>query len=80
MGATKHNKSSTKPRKTDTSSDLAEGEDHKKAGAMRPDEMTPDVLEFIHAIDAYKRNTQRKFPNWSEILEIVKSLGYSRTG
>jgi hypothetical protein len=36
------------------------------------------VLEFIHAIDVYKRVNQRPFPNWSEILEILKGLGYSR--
>ncbi len=80
MGATKNKKPTTKPRKLDANGELDSSEDVKKAGAVRPDEMTPDVLEFIHAIDAYKRNTQRKFPNWSEILEIVKSLGYSRTG
>jgi hypothetical protein len=53
-------------------------EDSEKAGAMRPDEMPADVLEFITAIDDYKRKHQRPFPNWSEVLEVVKSLGYKR--
>ena len=51
----------------------------QKAGAPRPDEMTEDVLEFITAIDDYKRNRERPFPSWSEILEILKGLGYERT-
>lgn len=49
------------------------------AGATKPDEMPPDVLEFIQAIDDYKRKENRPFPSWSEILEIVKSLGYERS-
>lgn len=49
-----------------------------RGSAARPDEMPPDVLEFIHAIDVYKRVNQRPFPSWSEILVIVKSLGYAR--
>ena len=40
--------------------------------------MPPEVVEFITAIDEYKRKHQRPFPNWSEVLEIVKALGYSR--
>lgn len=51
----------------------------KKAGAPRPDEMSADVLEFIQAIDDYKRINNRPFPNWSEVLEIVKTLGYERS-
>jgi len=41
--------------------------------------MPPDVIEFITAIDDYKRLRQRPFPTWSEILEILKGLGYQRT-
>ena len=40
--------------------------------------MAADVLEFIQAIDDYKRQENRPFPTWSEILDIVKSLGYDR--
>jgi hypothetical protein len=65
--------------KKKTARPLDKDEVEPKKGAARPDEMPPDVLEFIHAIDVYKRVNQRPFPNWSEILEILKSLGYSRT-
>ncbi len=52
----------------------------KRAQASpRPDEMPPEVLEFITAIDEYKRSHERPFPSWSEILEILKTLGYEQT-
>jgi hypothetical protein len=37
---------------------------------------TEDELEFMRALDAYKRNSRRMFPTCSEILEVVRSLGY----
>jgi hypothetical protein len=40
--------------------------------------MTDEVIEFITAIDEYKRARGRPFPNWSEVLEIVKGLGYAK--
>jgi hypothetical protein len=76
MGATKK---TTKHRKNEAHELADDAEDVKKGGAVRPDEMTPEVLEFIHALDTYKRKKQRPFPNCSEILEVLKSLGYSRT-
>lgn len=48
----------------------------KRVPTPRPDEMTPDVVEFIQAIDEYKRIHQRPFPTWSEVLDIIKELGY----
>jgi hypothetical protein len=40
--------------------------------------MSEDELEFITAIDEYKRTTGRNFPSWSEVLEVLKGLGYDR--
>jgi hypothetical protein len=37
-----------------------------------------DTLEFIQAIDRYRRRTQKAFPTWSEVLDILKSLGYRK--
>lgn len=37
---------------------------------------TGDELEFMRALDEYKRNSRRMFPTCSEILEVVRSLGY----
>ncbi len=53
-------------------------EESKRTGTMRPDEMPHDVIEFITAIDDYKRLNQRPFPTWSEVLDILKRLGYQR--
>ncbi len=41
-------------------------------------ELTLEEIEFVRAIDRYKRKFNRPFPTWSEILAIVKELGYTR--
>jgi hypothetical protein len=38
----------------------------------------PEELEFMRALEAYKRSSGRMFPTCSEILEVVRSLGYIR--
>jgi hypothetical protein len=35
-----------------------------------------DEVEFMRAMDDYKRKSGRMFPTWSEVLEVVRSLGY----
>ncbi len=37
---------------------------------------TNDEIEFMHALDEYKRANGRMFPTCSEILEVVRDLGY----
>ncbi len=37
-----------------------------------------DELEFMQALDAYKRSSGRMFPTCSEILEVIRGLGYVR--
>ena len=39
---------------------------------------TPDEIEFMSAMDGYKRRSGRMFPTCSEVLEVLKSLGYER--
>lgn len=41
-------------------------------------EVDADVLEFIEAIDRFKKQHGRPFPSWSEVLLIVRQLGYTR--
>ena len=41
-------------------------------------ELTLEEIEFVRAVDRYKRKYNRPFPTWSEILAIVKELGYTR--
>jgi hypothetical protein len=37
-----------------------------------------DEVEFMQAMDAYKRKSGRMFPTCSEILEVIRDLGYTR--
>lgn len=37
-----------------------------------------DEIEFMKAMDDYKRKSGRMFPTWSEVLEVVRALGYSK--
>ena len=38
-----------------------------------------DELEFMRALEQYKRSSGRPFPTCSEVLEVLKSLGYTRS-
>lgn len=37
-----------------------------------------DEIEFMQALDAYKRANGRMFPTCSEILEVIRAMGYVR--
>ena len=37
-----------------------------------------DEAEFMKAMDRYKRENRRPFPTWSEVLEVMRSLGYRK--
>ena len=41
-------------------------------------EVDADVLEFIEALDRFKKQHGRPFPSWSEVLLVVRQLGYVR--
>ena len=65
--------------------DRRSGWDRRRGpGRRRPDErraaeegeMNDEQFELIKAIDAYKRANNRPFPTYTEILEIMKALGY----
>ena len=43
-------------------------------------ELEGDELEFINAINRFKERSGRAFPTWSEVLGILKELGYERQG
>ena len=42
-------------------------------------ELSPEQFLFIKAIDAYKRVNDRPFPTWTEVLEVIRKLGYRKT-
>ncbi len=39
-------------------------------------EYTDPEVEFMQAMDAYKRRSGRMFPTCSEVLEVIRDLGY----
>jgi len=39
---------------------------------------TDDETDFMKAMDRYKRDNRRPFPTWSEVLEVLWSLGYRK--
>ena len=49
-----------------------------KAAPPRPDQMSPEVFEFVTAIDDYKRANMRSFLSLEEILDIFQTLGYRK--
>lgn len=46
--------------------------------AAEEGEISGELLEFILAIDEYKKINDRPFPSWSEVFEIVQYLGYRK--
>jgi len=40
--------------------------------------MNEEQLEFIKALDEYKRVNNRPFPTWTEVLDMVLYLGYRK--
>ncbi len=46
--------------------------------AAEEGEFTDEQFEFIMAIEEYKRINKRPFPTWTEVLEVIKKLGYRK--
>lgn len=42
-------------------------------------EMTQEQFLFLMAIDAFKRVNNKTFPTWTDVLEIIRKLGYRKT-
>lgn len=46
--------------------------------AAEEGEMTEEQFAFLKAVDEYKRVNKRPFPSWTEVLDVVKALGYRK--
>jgi hypothetical protein len=42
-------------------------------------EMNREQYLFLMAIDAFKRVNRKTFPSWTDVLEIIRKLGYRKT-
>ena len=47
--------------------------------AAEEGEMSAEQFLFIQAIDAFKRVNGKTFPTWTDVLEVVRKLGYRKT-
>jgi hypothetical protein len=41
-------------------------------------DVSPEAVEFGKAMDRHKRERQRPFPTCSEVLAVLRSLGYRK--
>jgi len=64
------------------------GKDRRNQEGERRRQVDPTTCEkdysdeeiiFMKAMDQYKRANRRPFPTWSEVLEVLRSLGYRKT-
>src|SRR5207249_10231450 len=63
-----------------------DGEDRRQQGERRRQvdpttcerDYSDEEIVFMKAMDLYKRANRRPFPTWSEVLEVLRSLGYRR--
>jgi hypothetical protein len=42
-------------------------------------EMSREQFLFVCAIDAYKKANNKPYPTWTEVLEVIRKLGYRKT-
>lgn len=47
--------------------------------AAEEGEMTREQFLFLKAIDAFKRANNKTYPSWTDVLEVVRLLGYRKT-
>ena len=60
----------------------AAGDDDEDDGPVRSNplglDVDAEVLEFIAALERFKKDHGRPFPSWSEVLHVLRQLGYRR--
>jgi hypothetical protein len=47
--------------------------------AAEEGEMTQEQFMFIMAIDTFKQVNNVTFPTWTDVLEVIRKLGYRKT-
>ncbi len=47
--------------------------------AAEEGEMTPEQFLFLMAIESFKRGNGVLYPSWTDVLEVVRLLGYRKT-
>lgn len=68
-------------RRDDTGLERRRGPGRRRSDERRgaeEGEMNIEQFEFVMAIETYKKVNRRLYPTWTEILEIVRQLGYRK--
>ena len=73
-------------REEDVSSERRATSDRRKADRRKTRtprninqyDMSPDVLEFVNAVNRYREASGNRFPSAGDILQILKDLGYEK--
>ena len=42
--------------------------------------MTQEQFMFLMAIETFKQVNGKTFPTWTDVLEVIRKLGYRKTG
>jgi hypothetical protein len=68
--------------------DRRSGQDRRQQQGERRRQIDPttcerdyssEEIDFMKAMDQYKRDNRRPFPTWSEVLEVLRALGYRKS-
>ena len=46
--------------------------------AAEEGQMTEEQWDFLQAMNEYKRVNNRPFPTWSEVLDVLRAIGYRK--
>jgi hypothetical protein len=47
--------------------------------AAEEGEMTQEQFVFLMAIEAFKKANSKVYPSWTDVLEVIRLLGYRKT-
>lgn len=61
---------------TRTSSRSAKRRSPKVSVNTDQEQLELERVEFLRAIDRYKRKTGKSFPTWTEVLDVLRSIGW----
>ena len=61
---------------TRTSSRSAKRRSPKEGAEVDHQQLELERVEFLRAMDLYKRQTGKTFPTWTEVLEVIRSIGW----
>ena len=68
-------------RRADTGLERRRGPGRRRSDdrkAAEEGEMTAEQFEFCMAIQTYKKVNKKMYPTWTEVLEVMRQLGYRK--